>query len=522
MLKQVNRSVKSRDFILPAPIGGLNKRDSLSTMDSQYAIRMDNYIPVDNKIILRSGYSLYKNLSSSPTKKGVKTLTSYNKPNNNRMIGVYDGKAYNLTSPATFKEYEVSFTESYCKTVQYKDRLFFMNGIDTPKVFWVDEEEVEHFEDWGFISETLQASRIISGTVSKEFLWFVEKNTMKAWYAAEAGNIQGELKSFDLSQVSKFGGSLAAIANWTVDGGMGIDDYTVFISTEGEILVYSGYNPNDANNWSLKGSYKMSRPIGYKCCLPYQGDIIIISEDGYIPLSKALSFGNTGQSRIAFSDLIRGLVLERTANNKDKQGWEGIIYHKGGYGIFNVPVGQQFEQHVINVNTGAWCRFTGIRAWCWCEFEGTLYFGSDDSVFKYGESYSDNGVQIEGHIEQAYTNFGTDQLKKIQLLNPKTRSSTSYALTIYTNMDFEELDKKYYSSIGTIGQTPWRTSKWSSSANPIGTKWSTLKTTKIRSQWIANSATGFKASVVFKTKTKGNVIEWYDTGIRYEIGTGIM
>lgn len=57
---------------------------------------------------------------------------------------------------------------------------------------------------------------------------------------------------------------------------------------------------------------------------------------------------------------------------------------------------------------------------------------------------------------------------------------------------------------------------------PDRTKWSTLKTTKIRSQWIANSSTGFKASVVFKTKTKGNVIEWYDTGIRYQTGTGIM
>lgn len=142
--------------------------------------------------------------------------------------------------------------------------------------------------------------------------------------------------------------------------------------------------------------------------------------------------------------------------------------------------------------------------------------------FLFDNSYSDNGVLIEGHIEQAYTNFGTDQLKKVVLLNPKTRSSTNYQLTIYTNMDFEDRNVNYFSNIGTIGQTKWNEAKWSSSGNPIGTKWSTLKTTKIRSQWIANSSTGFKASVVFKTKTKGNVIEWYDTGIRYQTGTGIM
>lgn len=521
MLKSVNRGVKSNTYILPAPIAGLNARDSISAMQPQFAIKLDNYIPSDNKLILRSGYSSYVKLSGGE-RAGVKTLVSYTKPNDDRMIALYNKKAYNVTSPSAVSEYDVEFSDTRCQTVQYKNYIYFMNGLDVPKVFYIDDSDIEHFEDWGFTSESLQAARIIAGGVSKEFLWFVEKNTLKAWYPKEAGNISGELYSFDLAQVAKRGGELVAVANWTIDGGQGIDDYTVFITSEGEALVYTGSNPNDANSWSLKGSYVMSKPIGYQCLLPYQGDIVIISEDGYIPLSKALATANTGQSNIAFSDLIRGLVLDRTANNKDKEGWQGIIYSKKGYGIFNVPVSQQFEQHVINVNTGAWCRFTNIRALCWCEFNGDMYFGSDDSVFKFGNAYSDNGVQIEGHIEQAYTNLGTDQLKKVQLLNPRTKSSTSYALTIYTNMDFEDKDLNYYSNIGTIGQTKWNTAKWSSSANPIGTKWSTLKTTKIRSQWIANNSTGFKCSVVFKTKTKGNVIEWYDTGIRFEVGTGIM
>lgn len=523
MFKSVNRGVKSNTYILPAPIGGLNARDSISAMQPQFAIRLDNYIPSDNKLILRSGYSSYVNLGGDNSiKAGVKTLASYTKPNDNRLIALYNKKAYNVTSPNAVSEYGIEFSDTRCQTVQYKNYLYFMNGLDIPKVFYIDDSDVEHFEDWGFTSESLQGARIIAGGVSKEFLWFVEKNTLKAWYPKEAGNISGELYSFDLAQVAKRGGQLVAVANWTIDGGQGIDDYTVFITSEGEALVYTGSNPNDANAWSLKGSYVMSKPIGYQCLLPYQGDIIIISEDGYIPLSKALATANTGQSNIAFSDLIRGLVLDRTANNKDKDGWQGIIYSKKGYGIFNVPVSQQFEQHVINVNTGAWCRFTNIRALCWSEFNGDMYFGSDDSVFKFGNAYSDNGVQIEGHIEQAYTNLGTDQLKKVQLLNPRTKSSTSYALTIYTNMDFEDKYLNYYSNIGTVGQTKWNAAKWSISENPIGTKWSTLKTTKIRSQWIANNSTGFKCSVVFKTKTKGNVIEWYDTGIRFETGTGIM
>ena len=59
---------------------------------------------------------------------------------------------------------------------------------------------------------------------------------------------------------------------------------------------------------------------------------------------------------------------------------------------------QQFEQHVINLNTGAWCRFTNIRAHCWGLFNGRLYFGSDNGVFLFDEGYADNKTHIMGHI----------------------------------------------------------------------------------------------------------------------------
>ena len=113
------------------------------------------------------------------------------------------------------------------------------------------------------------------------------------------------------------------------------------------------------------------------------------------------------------------------------------------------------------------------------------------------------------------------QQKKIQLLNPRTKSSSKFALVIYTNTDFDEQEKSYAENVGISGVTKWDESKWSCLKNPIGTKWQTLRG-KIRSQWIANSATGFKASIVFKTKTRGNLIEWYDTGIRYETAGGIL
>jgi len=518
MLKSfINRSGKSINYTIPAPIGGLNCRDTYNVMPQEDAIVMDNYIPLDNKIALRKGYiDYYKN------GKRFLTLANYKKGNQQRLIGISAGQAYNLSSAANVSIYsDIVFNNDRCQTLQYKDYLYFMNGVDTPKVYHIDDNNFETFEDWGFSAEGLNPSKIISGCVSKQFIWVVERGSLKAWYSAAAGNISGNMNCFDLNGIARFGGQLMAVCCWTVDGGMGIDDLTAFITSEGEVLVYSGNNPNSADSWSLKGSYKISPPIGYRCTIPYQGDIVIITEDGYLPLSKVLPLNEAGVSTYAFSDKIRGMVLDRSSSGKNKDGWQGIIYTIGGYALFNVPLSQGYEQHVINLNTGAWCRFTGIKSHCWVIFDDKIYFGSDYGVCQFDRGYSDNGANIKGEVRQAYNNLGNDNLKKIQLLNPRTASSRRYSLVIYTDIDYIHYNQNTIEDIGLRGITKWNNAKWSKNPKQGQTLWQTSRSI-IRSNWIANSATGYKISLVFKTDTRGNLIEWYDTGVRYEQATGIM
>ncbi len=513
--RATNRGNTSTNYTLPAPIGGLNVRDSLDTMDEKDAIVMDNYLPTETKVLLRKGYTSY-----APLGETIHTLIEYKKPSYERFFACGGGKVWNISSKENIEEIASGFNNNDWQYCQFKDRLILVNGYDKPQTFYVSDGE-EHWEEAAFEGSNLLSQKLINVTVSKQRLFFVEKGTLSAWYSQGAGEVQGTLVKFDLSSIFKKGGELLAVACWTQDAGQGMDDLTVFITSEGEVAVYTGNDPGDASDWSLRGVYQMSRPIGHRCTMQYQGDVVIISEDGYIPMSKALSLDKANASQVSFSDKIRGLVLERTKTGRNKFGWQSVIYGRGGYAVFNVPVSEQFEQHVVNVNTGAWCRFTGIRAFCWGLFSDRLYFGSDTGVFLFDEGYADNGMHICGVVEQAYSNLGNPNLKRIQLINPRTKASAKYALVVYTNMDFDSQDKAYAENIGTVGITKWNKVKWSTLAKPIGTKWATLKG-KIRSQWIGNSATGFKASVVFKTKTRGNLIEWYDTGFRYEQGSSIL
>jgi len=516
MLKRCSRHVKSVDYLLPAPVGGLNKRDPLSAMDRLDAIQMDNYIPLAGSIELRPGYETYAKLADFEASKKIETLACYNTSQTTRMIAVFDGLAYDVSSKTPSCFGNISFSQNRCQSVQYKNRLFLLNGTDTPKVFYVDDQNQTHLENWGFVGQDLNDTKIVNAGVSHEFLWFVEKNSTRAWVSSVGGNISGTLESFDVSEVLKWGGHLISVFNWTVDGGTGLDDYTCLMSSEGEVLIYKGYNPSDVDNWSLMGSYKLSKPIGYQCVMPFQGDVIIICQDGYMPLSKALSANNAVVSSLVFSDKIRGLVLDRAAMYQHQDGWQGIIYAKKGYAIFNVPVGNNFEQHVMNINTGAWCRFTNINATCWCLYDGELYFASGNTVYCFGKNFDDNGQAIEGLVEQAYSSLSSENLKKIVLLKPKLRTSKDFRLIIYTNMDYETRQTSYYVNLSSDSGAKWGKAEWNNAA------WFSLKTKKMQGQWLANSATGFKASVVFKTKTAGNAIEWYETGIRFQTGTAIL
>jgi hypothetical protein len=507
-IRQTNKGTKSVNYTLPAPIGGLNARDSLDMMQNTDAVVMDNYYPAETKVVLRKGYSHYVSLNAE-----IETLAEYKSASQNRLLAFGNKTVFDVSTQAEVKNFEKNFHSNRWQFAQFKDRLICVNGIDAPQTYYFNNEEAV-FEEASFCGTNLSAHKLVNIGVSKKRLFFAEKGSLNVWYSEGVGEVQGNLIKFDLSSLVRRGGTIQAIGCWTQDGGQGIDDLTVFLTSEGEVLVYSGSDPSNADDWTLKGSYLISKPLGYRCLLEYQGDLVVLTVDGYLPLSKALPVSQANASSVSFSDKIRGLVLDRTKSNASKAGWQGILYPSGGYGLFNVPTGGQFEQHIVNLSSGAWCRFTDILACCWSLYGNRLYFGSKQGVYLFDDGYSDNGTAIKGIVRQAYTDLGSPFLKKIQLINPRTKASSKYALVIYTEMDFIDEDKDFKAQIGVSGLTKWGTAPW-------GSKWATLRG-KIRSQWIANNATGFKASVVFKTKTKGNLIEWIDTGFRYETGTGIL
>jgi hypothetical protein len=86
------------------------------------------------------------------------------------------------------------------------------------------------------------------------------------------------------------GGFLMAMATWTVDGGQGPDDLAAFITSKGQVILYKGTDPTNANAWAMVGVFDLPPPIGRRCFMRFGADVILITSQGALPLSQALPF----------------------------------------------------------------------------------------------------------------------------------------------------------------------------------------------------------------------------------------
>jgi hypothetical protein len=200
-----------------------------------------------------------------------------------------------------------------------------------------------------------------------------------------------------------------AMGTWTIDAGYGVDDLAVFVTSNGEVIVYKGTDPSSAATWSLVGVWQLASPISRRCFLKYSGDLLLLTLDGVEPLSGALQSSRTNP-RVALSDKIQSAISDATTLYGSTFGWQMIHYPKAGFLLVNVPVsvGQQ-QQYVMNTITKAWANFTGWAANCWELLNDNLYFGGNTVVRKAWDTYADNMQPITGECKQAFSYFGSPE-----------------------------------------------------------------------------------------------------------------
>lgn len=489
--------MRTTPYSIPAPVGGWNTRDALDSMPPTDAVVLDNWFPTTGSVVVRSGYE--DKGSTGMGSGNVDTLAEFHSGTTRHLIACANGNIYNATALGAATSLNSGFSSNQWQTFNFNGRLFLFNGADNP-------------QDWDGTTLTATAwtgptvTNLIGGNVFKNRIFVWEENSQSFWYAP-VNAVTGALTEFPLSRVAQFGGNLIAMGTWTHDGGSGPDDYAVFIMSSGDVVVYAGTDPGDADAWALVGIYRIGQPVDVRGIVKSTGDLLILTTEDAVNLSEVLRTGQMGQA-----SKLSGAINEAVTTYASSFGWQAVLFNKGNIILYNIPQSSNsFHQYAVNTLTGAACRFKGMDARCWAVYNNSLYFGGTDGLIYQFTGTSDDGEAIDVDGMTAWSQMGIPYTKMLNSIRAVMTSSGALTYGISVGYDFTEPDVPSQ-VVSELSGSPWNISPWNTSP------WSA--SVRVQAEWQAGS--GYGQSLM--TRLRLNVaksVSWLRTDYRLEVGRNL-
>ena len=499
-----------------APTGGWNDRDSIADMEPLDAVSMVNFFPGTADVQLRYGFS--NHATALPGQ--VETLINYSGSTTESLFAMASGNVYDVTAGGAVGAPVLSgLANSRWQWINIStpggNFIEMCNGSNAVYTYdgttWTDQSAA---------ITGVTSSDLININLHKNRVWFIEVDTLVAWYLPTQ-SITGAANKLDLSAFCPHGGYLLAMGTWTIDAGYGVDDLAVFVTNLGDVAVFRGTDPGSASTWAIVGMWYIGAPIGNRCLKKYGGDLLIITQDGLQPMSLALQSSRVNP-RSSLTDKIRTQMAAAARDYQDNFGWELDLFPPQNMLIMNVPVvtGSTQQQYVMNTITGNWCNFQGWDANTFCLFSGDeLYFGGNTIVAKAWNTNADkdqmgNSVAIEAQVLQAFSYYGSaGQSKRFTLMRPTFLVNGGVSVQGDINVDFDTSAPASTLAVVPISGGIWDAGLWDTAL------WAAdLSLSRV---WQGTTGIGYSGAPRIGVSSDGFRLQWLSTDIVLEAG-GIL
>ena len=509
---KIPRQQAAQTVTVAAPIGGWNARDALGAMDPLDAVTLQNFWPGTNSVILRNGYT--KHATGLPAE--VQTLMAYSSGTSNKLFAVSDGKIYDATNTGAVGSAAVTgLTNSKFQYVNITtpggSYLMAVNGADKLRTFdgtnWHADGDGAPYD-----ISNVDTATVSNITLFKNRIWLTTSNTLKAWYLP-VNAIGGAAVALDMTSVFQLGGYIMAGMTWTLDDGYGVDDYLVFITSNGEALVWRLTDPTTPAGISQIGLYKVGAPIGRRCYTKFGGDLLVITQDGVVPMSGSLQSSRL-DPRVSITNKIQYAMSSAISTYGANFGWQLLYYPKENQLILNVPIGEgSQQQYVMNNITKSWCNFTGWAANCWELHIDDPYFGGDGYVAKAWNGNTDDTSDIAGFGLQSFQSYGTALQKQCKMIRYHLQTNGSPSVFGNVNVDYNLADESAQLNFSTNIYGLWDSGLWDSAIWGAGLVPS--------ADWQGATNIGYTFAPLIKTATQGIQLQWVATDLVFE-GGGVL
>lgn len=482
------RNRKSRQVSLLPPIGGWNTRDDPAQMPSTDATHLVNMWPDSNEVTVRRGYIEH---ATGVGAGNVDTVAEFSDGADVQLITASASNIYNATSAGAASSLGSGFTSGRWQTAMMNGVMGLVNGADAPQDY--DGATLAGMT----ISGVGTASDLIGIHVFKSRSYFWKADSPSFWYSA-TNALGGACTEFQLGEIARLGGHLLSMQSWSVDGGDGVDDFAVFLMSSGEVLVYQGSDPGSSSDWALVGSYRIPTPLSIRSATKIGAQIVVLTDNDMVFLPSAFDQPSPPESKLSGAIEIAGPTYR--ANT----GWETVYFPKRNMLIMNVPISStQFEQYVMNSQTGAPARFINQNARAFGVVDNELYFGTTNGrVMQADTGSNDDGSNMDADARQGWSDLGLPSNKKVEAYRFVMSGTSSFEAG--GAIAYDHTNKTVSRRVTTGGSgLPW--------GSPWGSAWGSG--TSIKQNWRLDSGFGQVVSPQLSIGVEGERPAWYRTDL---------
>lgn len=479
-------NVNAQAFTFPAPIRGIIENENLATPQPGGAQRLDNWFCTPTGVRMRYGSQKIATVANNAP---VQSLFRYVNGTQEILFAATSNAVFDITIPANANVIPPAsrsgmLSGDFSTTVfQTAGGYFLMTANGANPVAYYDGASWVEPTITGVASADLSAVWAYGSR-----LFFVEKESFFVWYLP-TDSIAGTVNSVSLAGTFKKGGSILFGASWSTDSGSGLDDRCVIVSDQGEVAVFQGRDPSDANNWSVVGIYEIGRPLGKNAYFSAGGDLVIATELGLVPLSVAV---NKDPAVLTLSAVTRQIALSWRAEVARRRSlpWNIAKWEAGGLLFVAMPTpGAMIPtySYVASLETGAWSRVTGWDMRAVMVANDRVYFGTNIGTVHIADvGGSDDGSPYTASALYLADPMGTQgATKTLVQMRAVFRSTVTFSPKAGALVDYNTILPVVPSATTGSNVSLWDVSDWDEAV------WDATGTSRVTAKWVSIGETGF-------------------------------
>lgn len=470
-IPQTNRgSVKvaakqtSAPLTFPAPTQGLVSTSSMGAAPLGSAVILENWFMTLKGARVRGGSVKRGRAADGGV---IRSAFKYKFGGLEKMFMATDVAIYDMTAPVappatTAAAVSGMSSGDWCAFQQTNagtSYLVCFNGANDRRLFngvsWSTSPAIT-------FTDATTMSALNYGWMFKNRQFLLKNGSLDAYYLG-LNAVGGAASVFPLGGVMKKGGSLLMGFSWSIESGDGLGDYCVFVSTEGEVAIYSGSDPGDADDFGLKGVYQIGKPLGKNAQIRSGADVLVATIDGLIPISQVFQ---RDRQTLALVSLSRAIEDEwKLAANATPAGWTMTLWPEQNLVFVAFPENLVLPDttFVLNVLNGKWSIIKNWRAQAYQSLQGSLFFGSNAGFCWQGDiSGADDGAPFAAVYLSQFTAAGEfSQTKTASKAAMAFRAKTRPNVKLFARADYDTSIPAYAMvSVGDAGSSEWDVGLW--------------------------------------------------------------